>query len=223
MKRTAVLVGLMVVLGSGVGHANFVGPINTDVKNFSVGVMGSFNSVERNAGALGKIKANQEEVFALFGFGVKGWKIDLGGGLYNADYKNSAFSEDIDGDIRPFLRAGIGGPIFVGKILSVGPFAQASYYPEHDETVTIGGTPEKIDFDNTVDVVGGMRFQVTLEGAQLYGAPTIFWSEGNHTTRKFGAMAGINWPLYTGLHLGLEGHVRDDAGFSYSLGLNFPF
>jgi hypothetical protein len=225
MKKAAVLVGLMVIFASGVAHANFIGAIDTQHnKNFSLGAMASYNSVERNAGSGEKIKATQQEAFALFGFGVKGWKIDLGGGVYNADYKSPAFAQDIDGDIEFFLRGGVGGPIFVGRVLSIGPFVQASYYPEHDQTVTIAGNPpQKITFDNTIDVVGGMRFQVDLEGAQLYAAPTIFWSEGDHRTRKFGAMAGINWPLYTGLHLGLEGHLRDDAGFSYTLALNFPF
>jgi hypothetical protein len=222
MKRTAVLAGLVLILGAGAAHANFIGGIGKQV-SFSLGASAAYNSVER-----GGVKAKQEEILATLGFGFKGWKIDLGGGLYNPDYQVEGFSQQINGDIQPFLRASFGGPIFVGKVLTIGPFIQTSFYPEHDETLA----GNKITFGNTFDTVGGLRFQVDLEGAQLYGGPTIFWSEYDtkvagqnfgSSTRDFGAMAGVNWPLYTGLHLGLEGHVRDGAGFSYALALNFPY
>ncbi|HAD04222.1 MAG: hypothetical protein A2091_01540 [Desulfuromonadales bacterium GWD2_61_12] len=268
MKRTILLTALLSMFGGGFAQAAYIGAIDTENKpfEFSLGANGSYIGMDRKFGDEA-VKTAQSVVVGQVNFSVKGWQLGLAGGGVLWEYNKTGIEVkgDAESEMLPYARIDVGGPIFRGEVLTVGPFLQGSYSDGFDDTASvvngIASGPlysgwnnpstgyETMHFDDTLELTAGVRFQVTIEGAQLYGGPAYYWSEsevsstltawdiagpgsatsytnfplGTHkiAVRKLGAIAGVRWPLETGLRLDLEGQWFDGAGISGAL--SYPF
>jgi hypothetical protein len=248
MKKSILLAGLILMFCAGAAQASYIGAVSMEKRPFQFGVGGgaSFVRSELNIGSDRK-ETSQTEFFGQFSFDVYGWQLDVGGGATDWDIEKAGIflPTDMKSGMQPFVRAGIGGPIFRGQVLTIAPYLQASAYKgfEQNLVATAGTTTgtEKLEFDDIYEGIATLRLQVTIEGAHLYAGPAYFWREsevkstynltaplatsGTTTTdvraRDFGGVAGVRWQLPTGWRLDLEGQWRD--GITWSGALSYPF
>lgn len=262
MKKPVLLVGLLLLLSAGIAQASYIGAVSMEKRPFQFGLGGgaSFVKSEMNIGDM-KSESTQTQFFGQFSFDVKGWQIDVGGGAGDWSFENPGYY--VEGDVKsgmlPFVRAGAGGPIFRGQVLTIAPYFQASVYKGFKEKITLPDADvypatmttepvfaqETLDFDDTYEAIAALRFQVEIEGAQLYAGPAYFWMESevkssvyaydsatpantdtrsvtnNVTARDFGAVGGVRWQLYTGWRLDLEAQWRD--GITWTGAVSYPF
>jgi len=229
MKRTVLLAGLLSMFCGGVAEAVYVGPIDVENKpfQFSLGANASYIAMDREADGR-EVKSTQKVFVGEAEISVKGWELGLAAGVADWEYNQLSAGFDADGGLLPYARIDAGGPLFRGKDLTIGPFMQVSY----SEGFTATSGTEKMEVGETLDIAAGLLFQVTLEGAQLYGGPVFYQSFADLTTtsggnqdletrKLIGGIAGVSWPLYTGFRLDLEGQWIDGAGISGSL--SYPF
>lgn len=201
MKKTVLLAGLMSMLCGGIAQAAYIGAIDVENKpfEFSLGANGTYAASDRKAGDR-NLKTAQSIIVGQANISVKGWQLGLAGGGTNWEYSSAGAvaKGDVESKMLPYARVDIGGPIFRGKVLTIGPFLQASYSDGFEDTaIVINGTAtgttdpgsiffgwinpatgyETLTFDDTYEITAGLRFQVEIEGAYLYGGPAYFWSE----------------------------------------------
>ncbi|PLX86577.1 MAG: hypothetical protein C0614_03735 [Desulfuromonas sp.] len=252
MKRLCLLVACLCLtlttqaLGAGYGPAKS----RLAAGQFSLSAGYNWLSEEYDAGgSFGGLESDQNMLYAQADFGLPGgWGVYMRGG--GADYTLKdpyVFHESNEStdDLRPFVGLGIGGPIFKGSRLTVGPFLQVNYFSDY-ETSKYGtyrsnqgsfAGVEEIYFDNALAVDMGFTFEVSLEGALLYGGPVYsyydseiestftanggqdiaFQNEDVKLESPFGVFVGISWPLTDHLHLDIEGQFRSGANLSSKL------
>ncbi|MDT8442141.1 MAG: hypothetical protein RQ723_10815 [Desulfuromonadales bacterium] len=252
MKRFSLIVTcLFLTLSSQAWSAGY-GPAKSrlDAGQIYLGAGYNWLSEKYDSGSFSDddLESDQNQVYAQAGVGLPaGWEIYVRGGV--ADYELDdpyvfLDSGETSDDLRPFVGLGIGGPIFRGNTLTIGPFAQVSYFSDY-ETSKRGGfsTPqgvingkEEIFFDNALNIDLGFTFEVSIEGALLYGGPvysyydssiesTFVSDSGLRSSRDedvsldapFGVFVGISWPLGNNLHLDLEGQFRSGANLTSKL------
>lgn len=264
MKRTVLLTGLLSMLYAGIAEAAFIGAIDTENKPFqlSVGANGSYISMDREIGG-DEVKTSQYVLVGEVGCSVKGWELGVavGGTSWEYNRAGAVVQGDADSEILPYARIDFGGPIFRGKVLTIAPFVQVSYSDGFEDTAVVtDGTStipgwvdpvtgyEKLTYDETYELTAGLLFQVTIDGAQLYGGPAYYRSESEVSStltahdssvpansftnmplgsrditeaKLIGGILGVSWPLETGFVLEVEGQWFDGAGISGSL--SYPF
>lgn len=195
MRKSILLAGLILMCCVGAAQASYIGAVSAEKRPFQFGLGGgaSFIRSELNIGS-DKNETTQTEFFGQFSFDVYGWQLDIGGGATDWDIERAGqvVKADLKSGMQPFVRAGIGGPIFRGQVLTIAPFAQASAYKGFEQTLIITNgrlsTPdplwleptsgtEKMEFDDIYEGIAGLRLQVTIEGAHLYAGPAYFWRE----------------------------------------------
>lgn len=226
MKRAKALsmVALIFTLGlATAARAEHFGPIRSAIPagEFSLGIGYAYNAAEWD---FLEIRQNQAMLEASLGLG-KNWVAKLRGGAANMRIENGFYSSDsrFEGDPGPFAEAYLGGPVFRGKVLSVGPFVHGSYTPKYEDDtagVVWDGTAyvpvnESVTLENLWRATAGLTFQLELEGAALYFGPTYSAGGGNYESvlvaasatgtiegdvepdNPLAAFAGIRWQLPT--------------------------
>lgn len=258
MKRHLILVVCLTLFFASQTWAGQFGPITSRVQpgQFYLGGGYMWLSEELDAGifngASDYLETKQNSLYLQGGVGIaKGWEgyIRVGVADFNIGddgaYQFLSSSESSN-ELRPFVAAGIGGPVYSGKTLTVGPFLQVSYYSDYEDEKrgTYSGLAgkEELNLDNALAVDLGFSFEVAMEGAVLYAGPmysfydseikSIFTADGGlgvetvpsdgsgedlKLDTAFGGFIGINWPLTQTLQLNVEGQYRSGLGIGANL------
>lgn len=134
----------------------------------------------------------QKVVYGKVGLGLGGaWEAT---GLIGAMDLDAVPEERYSSGAVPFIGGSIGGPIFSGRVLSLGPVVQASYSLQPFDS---GG----VEIEKMVKISAALLAQIEMEGASLYLGPSI--NTGDATVagqsvekgRSYGGVVGIRWPL----------------------------
>lgn len=205
-----------------------------------------------DSGIWDRLEMQQNKFFGHAGFRFsKSFFTYLRGGISTLDADNAFLSGgDFEGeDVVPFISAGVNAVFFDNDFLSIGPYAQGTYYlTDVDDSrryidMTLGGETfqETVTLDEMWEVRAGMHFQVELEGAQLYAGPMYYLTEADiesdtvgltspssqivsktvEEEDNFGFVVGVQWPLREDLSLELEAQLR--SAFDLGLVLNKRF
>lgn len=198
------------------------------------------------------LKLKQHQFFAQAGYSlIENWVGYLRGGISYYDANNAfLYGSKFEGEnVVPFVTAGANGVFFENEIISIGPFAQGSYYfSDNDDTnrfqiATSTGpetVKEKVTFDEMWEARVGLGAQVELEGAQLYGGLMYYISEADIESKidqssgsstkvtktvqeenHLGFVVGVQWPLIKDVTLDIEAELR--SRFDIGLMLNKRF
>lgn len=252
MKRHLIFVAILILISVTQSWGGQFGPITSRVNpgQFYLGGGYMWLSEEFDPGNFSNnndtLETRQNSLYLQGGVGLGNrWEAYIRGGVadFSADEVYQFLGDDdSSNDLRPFVTAGIGGPVFVGKNLTVGPFLQASYYSDYEDEqrgsyASLDGK-EKILFDNAIAIDLGLTFEVTIEGAALYAGPiysyydseikSVFTADNGlgvatkgwedlELDSSFGGFVGINWPLTEKLQLSLEGQYRSGLGIGGTL------
>lgn len=237
MKRrllsAAVLVALS--LGSSTALAANFGPIRSNLQagQLSAGLSYAYDAIGWEmkglpAGFSPELDTRLQQATVLFGLGLgKGWQGTLRAGSANIDANDFK-------DNSPIFGATLGGPVFTGRTLSIGPFVSADYVDSFED-------PYWGELEGFLIAQGGLTFQLEIEGANLYFGPLLTVGRGEATDavqsfidkkiepeKHLAAFAGIRWPLPANwpgeenrVYLDLEARFTDN--FSAGTALNVAF
>jgi hypothetical protein len=134
----------------------------------------------------------QKTAYVKGGFGLgSGWALGLRGGVVDID---SVTGASFSSSPVPFVGASVGGPIYQGRILSLGPVVQASYVlkPFDDNGAEI---------EDMIKASAAFMAQLELEGASLYFGPTLSFGDATagssdlELSKRYAGVVGIRWRL----------------------------
>lgn len=135
----------------------------------------------------------QKTLYIKAGYGLgKAWALGLQGGVVDMDNVTGA---DFSSSPVPFVGATLGGPLYQGKILAIGPVARASYALDSFDS-------NSVEIEDMIKASAALLAQLELEGASLYFGPT--WSFGDATatgnvdlelSKRYAGVVGIRWRL----------------------------
>jgi hypothetical protein len=232
--KALLLATLFFTLGiAGKARAEHFGAVNSFLQGgeTTLGIVLSYDAEEWKSNLLpGTLEFRQKQVAAQLALGLgKGWAATVRGGVQDLDIEDD--TNDFNAGPRPFVGAAFGGPLYRGKILSIGPMVHGEYSLKYEDN----GAEVKNLLKGTAALMG----QLEIEGASLYFGPTITLSDGRYTDssgvegdletdRRYAALAGVrwllpdNWPTDTSkTYLDFELRFKDDM--SGSLALNFTY
>ena len=195
MKKTTALflTALFVVCGvmTPAAHAQHYGALRSFLssKQLSLGVGGG---QEHLTWANEDDLYRQKVVYGKVGLGLGGaWQAT---GLIGAIDLDAVPEETYSSGSVPFIGGSIGGPIFAGRTLSVGPVVQANYSLQAFDS---GGE----EIEKMLKISAALLAQIEIEGASLYLGPSIntgdatFDGKSVEKARSYGGVIGIRWPL----------------------------
>ena len=174
----------------------------------------------------GSLEFRQKQVAAQLALGLgKGWAATVRGGAQDLNIENDAI--EYNAGAAPFVGATIGGPLYRGQVLSIGPMVHGEYALKYED--------DGVEVENLIKGTASLMGQLEIEGASLYFGPTITMGSGEVTggddlkpEKRYAALAGVrwllpdNWPTDTSkTYLDFELRFKDDM--SGSLALNFTF
>lgn len=237
MKKISIflLTALFIVCGvmTHTAYAEHIGAVKSFLSNgeSSLGVGVSYDAEEwTGIGSPDSLEFRQKQVFAQYSLGLgKGWSLTARGGVQDLNIENDAVG--FDSGPKPFVGGVLGGPLYVGRVLSIGPVI-------HGEYSTMKYESGSYEVSNMFKGTAAFLSQFELEGASLYLGPSITLASGkfksNNTKsdidpdKRYAALAGIrwslpdNWPTETSkTFFDFEMRFKDDL--SGSLALNFTF
>lgn len=195
-KITALfLTALFVVCGvmTQSARAEHFGPVRSFLPagEFSLGVGGGVLHDTWSVG--GDSLLRQKTAYAKVGFGFgSDWALGLRGGVVDLDTVTGGVNFS-SGSV-PFVGATVGGPIYQGRILSLGPVVQASYVLKPFD----GGN---VEIEDMMKASAAFMAQLELEGASLYFGPTLSFGDATAGTtdlelsKRYAGVVGIRWRL----------------------------
>lgn len=134
----------------------------------------------------------QKVVYGKVGLGLgKAWQAT---GLIGAVDLDAVPEERYSSGAVPFIGGSIGGPIFSGRTLSVGPVVQANY------TLQAFDSSGK-EIEKMLKISAALLAQIEMDGASLYLGPSIntgdatFAGTSVEKGRSLGGVVGIRWLL----------------------------
>lgn len=125
------------------------------------------------------------------GFG-KDWALGLRGGV--VDMKSVTGSSEFKTRSKPFVGATLGGPLYHGETLAIGPVFQASYVLQPFES-------DGVEIEDMFKASAAFMAQMEIEGAGLYLGPTFNYGSATVSDvdvelgKPVGWVAGIRWLL----------------------------
>lgn len=136
----------------------------------------------------------QQRVYGKVGFGLgREWAVGLIGGVEDLDSDTDAV--DFKSNPVPFIGATLGGPLYHGETLAIGPVVQASYVLQPFKS---GGDEIK----DMTKVSGALLAQVDVDSASLYFGPSLSFAEATvsggsdiELANHFGGVFGVRWHL----------------------------
>jgi hypothetical protein len=192
------------------------------------------------------LELQQDLFYAQAGLGLSdSWMTYIRGGI-SSQSADGAFIKNVvhfEGENAvPFATLGVNGVFFKNDVLSIGPFAQGTYYfGENTDSVKIVNNTETLQetvtLDNMWEGRAGIQLQIEVEGVQLYGGAIYYLSSVDimdeyvnlttietpitdaNTMEEEGAVGyvvGAQWQLLEDVTLDLEAQLRS----SYEVGLN---
>lgn len=223
MKRVFALVVSMLLLGGGVAFAGTIGPAKPETGSGQFSLGPGFLYYSGNWDSHTNFKQNQ--VYAQAGYGITdNLEIYLQGGAADLNIKKLFDSSNFEDGFRPFGTLGIKGLFASRKPISIGFFAQGSYFSNYKDTGVIGGNTVKANIKKDYEIDGGLILQTTIEGATLYGGPLFYTHKADvelsaataatasfEEQGNFGGDLGIRWFLDNGIRIDLETQVRTSA------------
>jgi len=262
MKRVCLMVLIVLIGGVCQVYGAQFGPMKaaTSSKGISLGAGYTYLPDEWDVGAAGaeNLKVTQNQGFLQLGASFGRFDLFVRGGItdFQAEGGFRFGDGDVESDPAPFGSAGVSMVFYNGENLKVGPFVQGNYYDlleaEGEATATDSTTgtvytgTEKVYLDNLWNAEGGLKFQLELDGAVLYGGPAYFYSSADYrsvfnganilaipptvtsaatgdaeATNKFGGFAGILWQLDDNYSLELEAQIKHDVSFGGVLSYRF--
>ena len=134
----------------------------------------------------------QKVVYGKVGLGLgRAWQAT---GLLGAMDLDAVPEEKYSSSPVPFIGASIGGPIFAGRTLSLGPVVQANYSLQAFDS---GG----VEIEKMLKMSAALLAQIEMDGASLYFGPSIntgdatFAGRSVEKGRSYGGVVGIRWLL----------------------------
>lgn len=238
MKRILVLAACMWLATVGAVSAAIFGPASPAGKSgdlsFGPGIMSYSGEYEDD------VEFDQTQAYLQLGYAfTDNFELYLQGGGADLNVEGVFEEGDFEGDFTPFGSVGLKALLVDAKPISLGVFAQGSYYSDYDDkgTVIVLGTalPAEFEITSNYEVAGGLVMQGVLEGATVYGGPFFFLRESDvevdvlgatdsdtlEEDSNFGAFLGIRWPLKNGFNIDLEGQYR--SGFSFGGDILYAF
>ena len=173
-------------------QAEHFGPVRSFLSpgEISFGVGGGVEHDEWTIG--GDALFRQKTLYIKAGYGIgNAWALGLRGGVVDMDNVTGA---NFSSSPVPFVGATLGGPLYQGKILSIGPVAQASYALDSFDS-------NGVEIEDMIKASVALMAQLELEGASLYFGPTL--SVGDATvgntdlelSKRYAGVVGIRWRL----------------------------
>jgi hypothetical protein len=197
-KITAfLLTGLFVVCGviTPAAQAEHYGPVRSFLApgELSLGLGLGVLHDKWSAASGGDFLFRQKALYAKLGFGLgKDWALGFLAGAEDLDSVTSA--ANYSSGAVPFIGASVGGPLYRGKILSIGPVAQASY-------VVLPFDSNGVEIENMLKASAALLAQVDIEGASLYFGPTITFGDASggdvdlELRNGYAGIIGVRWLL----------------------------
>lgn len=213
----------------GTARAEHFGALNSFLQDgeTALGIVAGYDAEEWKAsGSSESLEFRQKNLSAQWALGLgKGWAVTARGGVQDLNIENDAI--DYDGGPRPFVGAVLGGPLYRGRVLSIGPMVHAEYSMKYED--------QGIEVKNLMKGTATLMGQLEIEGASLYFGPTLTMGSGKVSgggdldpEKRYAALAGVrwllpdNWPTDTSkTYLDFELRFKDDM--SGSLALNFTY
>ncbi len=245
----SILVGIIVslFLVTPAFSAN-IGPVKSSIAggDFTLGL--GYSRVESkfdDSAAFPALELQQDLVYVQAGLGLSsGWMTYVRGGISSQSADGAFIFNGVhfEGENAvPFATLGVNGVFFKNDVISIGPFAQGTYYfGENTDSVTVVNIvetrQETVTLDNMWEGRAGVQLQVEVEGVQLYGGAIYYLSSVdikdeyvNLTTSSLiddpantmeeegavGYVVGAQWQLLDDVTLDLEAQLRS----SYEVGL----
>ena len=234
MKRVLVLIVSLLILGGGVAFAGTIGPAQPETLAGQLSLGPGFMYYTGNWD--NHTNFEQNEVYIQAGLGIfDGLEIYLQGGAADLTVDHLFDSGNYEDGFRPFGAVGIKGLLARHSPISIGYFAQGSYFSNYKDTGRVGGNQVRFDIKKDYGINGGLMLQATLEGAVLYGGP-LFYSRGadldttvgtqSYTYSfeeqgNFGGVLGVRWRLNNGVHIDLETQLKSSASVAGDILFNF--
>ncbi|PKN11637.1 MAG: hypothetical protein CVU69_11700 [Deltaproteobacteria bacterium HGW-Deltaproteobacteria-4] len=197
MKKTTALflTVIFVVFGAMTpsARAEHFGPVRSFLTagELSLGVGGGVLHDTWTAG--GDSLFRQKTAYAKVGFGLgSAWALGLRGGVVDMD---SVTGVDFSSSPVPFVGATVGGPIYQGKTLSLGPVVQVSYVLKPFDN-------DGVEIEDMIKASVAFMAQLELEDASLYFGPTLSFGDATATgnvdlelSKRYAGVMGIRWRL----------------------------
>ena len=193
MKKIRAFVLAAVFIGCGAmtqtAQAQHVGALRSFLSSgeVSLGVGGGMESV-----TLSNEVYRQKVVYGKANLGLgKEWSV---GGLVGVEDLDSDTQDGFTSGPVPFIAGSLGGPLFRGTILSIGPVVQASYV-----LMPFDGDSEEVE--DMLKFSAAMLAQLEIDGSSLYFGPSLNFVDATlngrdmEMERCFGGVVGIRWPL----------------------------
>lgn len=196
MKKTTTLFlsALFVVCGVMIqpALAEHFGPVRSSLSTgeLSLGMGGGVLHDTWTAGE--DVLFRQKTAYAKVGYGLgREWALGLRGGVVDMD---SITGDDFSSSPVPFVGATVGGPIYQGRTLSLGPVVQASYVLKPFDS-------DGVEIEDMMKASAALMAQLEIEGASLYFGPTLSFGDATAGTidlelsKRYAGVVGIRWLL----------------------------
>lgn len=199
MNKTKALLLAAVLVVSGImtqpAQAEHYGALRSYLQpgQLSLGLGGGLQHEKWTDGGPG-ILFRQKLIYGQASFGLgKEWVVTGRGGLVDMDSVTG--SADFSSSPVPFLGGAIGGPLYRGKTLAIGPVVQGSY-------AILPFKSDGTEIENMLKLSGAMLAQLEIEGASLYLGPSINFGDATATgntdlelSKRYGGVLGVRWLL----------------------------
>lgn len=203
MRRFALFVCVALVFMAVPALSANIGPVKPSIQEgealFGLGYMYTDSKWE-DGGTWDRLEMQQNKFFGHAGFRFsKSFFTYLRAGISTFDADNAFLAGgDFEGeDVVPFVSGGVNTVFFDNDFLSIGPYAQGTYYlTDTDDSRNYSGVidtiegleliEETVTIDNVWEARAGMHFQIELEGAQLYAGPMYYYTEADIKSRSLG-------------------------------------
>lgn len=173
-------------------RAEHFGPVRSFLSpgEISLGVGGGVIHDEWTVG--GDALFRQKTLYIKGGYGLgKAWALGLRGGVVDMD---NVTGTDFSSSLVPFVGATLGGPLYQGKTLAIGPVAQASYALDSFDS-------NGVEIEDMIKASVALMAQLELEGASLYFGPTFSVGDAAagsadlELSKRYAGVVGVRWRL----------------------------